>query len=76
MKNALSIKDLQNELGCSPNFAREIVMRELPHHNIAVAGSLRPCWRIRRKDFEVWMEARREAPGNERIEEFAKRYTR
>lgn len=75
MKNALSVKDIQNELSCSPNHARTIVLNELPHHNISTRGS-RPTWRVRRKDFEEWVEGRREAPGLERIEQFAQKFTR
>lgn len=74
-KGALSIKDIQRELGCSPNHARALVLNELPHFNIATTGG-RVTWRVRRRDFERWLEARREAPALERIEEFAKRYTR
>ena len=76
MKNALSIKDIQSELGCSPNYAREIVMMELPHYDISNKGSLRATWRVRRTDFEKWLGIRREAPGLERIEQFAQKYTR
>ncbi len=75
MKGSLSVKDIQQELGCSPNHARTIVLNELPHHNISTTGS-RPTWRVRRKDFEAWMAGRREAPGLERIEEFARKYMR
>lgn len=75
MKQSLSVKDIQDELGCSPNHARSIVLNELPHIDISARGN-RPTWRVRRKDFESWMAARREAPGLERLEEFAKQYTR
>ena len=75
MTGSLSVTDIQNELSCSPNHARSIVLNELPHHNIATTGG-RPTWRVRRKDFEAWMANRRQAPDLERIEEFAKHYMR
>lgn len=73
MNQSLSVKDIQHELGCSPNHARAIVLNELPHHNIALKGG-RPTWRVRRKDFDSWMAERLEAAGNEQIQEFSRRY--
>ena len=40
----ITIKDIQNELGCSIDRATEIMHYELPHINIAGPASKRPCW--------------------------------
>jgi hypothetical protein len=76
MKNALSVKDIQNELSCSANHARAIVLNELPHFDISTRGSFRPTWRVKRSDFEKWREQRNKEPGLERIEQFAQKFTR
>ena len=71
---ALSIADIQNELGCSLTRARNIVLNELPHTNISSPGAERPRWRVKRKDFDKWMAAREEAAGNDKLTEFSKKY--
>lgn len=75
MNQSLSVKDIQHELGCSPNHARAIVLNELPHHNIALKGE-RPTWRVRRKDFDSWMAGREHEPGIDRIRRFSAKYMR
>lgn len=73
MKDALSVTDIKNLLGCSTEHARTLVTQELPHYNIATTGG-RPTWRVKRSDFDKWLDARKESPDNERIKEFTRRY--
>lgn len=73
MKGALTIKEIQAELGCSPNHARALVLREMRSYNIAERGS-RPAWRVRRKDFEDWLASRERKPDLERIAAFSRKY--
>ena len=71
---ALSIADIQDELGCSLTRARDIVLNELPHTNISSPGSERPRWRVKRKDFDRWQADRTDAAGNDKLTEFSRKY--
>lgn len=70
----ITIKDIQNELGCSIDRATEIMHYELPHINIAGPASKRPCWRARRADFDKWLNSREAEPGRAAQERFTRKY--
>lgn len=70
----ITIKNIQNELGCSIDRATEIMHFELPHINIAGPGSKRPAWRARRSDFEKWINSREAEPGRAALERFTKKF--
>ena len=53
------------------NHARKIVLTELPHINIGLGNN--PIWRVSRKDFEGWCEARKIDP-MAYLEEFSQKY--
>lgn len=71
---ALSVKDIMAELGCKVDHARTIMLMELPHTDISVAGAKRPTWRCKRKDFDRWLATREEASGNDKLTEFSRQY--
>ena len=70
---SLTIKEIQMELGCSPNHARKLVLTEMRHTDISTGG--KPAYRVSRKDFENWKSRKTRDP-LARIEEFARKYTR
>lgn len=74
MKQALSIADIQDELGCGLTRAREIMLNELPHADIGAPGNRKPTWRAKRKDFDRWQTSRTEAAGNDRLIEFSRKH--
>lgn len=75
-KGSLSISDIMAEVGCKRDRAAAIMLQELPHTDISAAGSRKPSWRCKRRDFERWLTAREQPPRNDRLEAFAQKYLR
>ena len=74
VKQSLSITDIKDLLACSNNHARKIMLMELPHTNIGSIGSRNPTWRAKRSDFEKWQADRTDAAGNDKLDEFRRKY--
>lgn len=72
----MSVQDIMRELNCKRDRAYDIMVKELPHWDIAMVGSKNRHWRCRRKDFERWLSGRMYPADNDRLTAFAEKYMR